>query len=1483
MLPSSSILDEEKQQGAPGLLDPQPRPVPMPAPKVAGPGNFRKFGDSKATRQLIFDNVLQAAQQIEPASNPNYSLAIEEPTWAGPESFSIAQQKQAILSRGTLARKLMGKVRLRDAQGNIVAERNSQLAKVPYLTDRGTFIQGGNEYTMAHQMRLRPGVFTRRKQNGELESHVNVSKGFGHRVFLDPKTGVFRIQMGQAKIPLLPLLRVMGVPDRQVREAWGNELAAVNMEKSDPKAIGKLYQKLYRDKDGDDLEQRAAVAKAFLEMELDPEVTKRTLGGEYANAGPDTMLAVTQKLLRVARGEDEPDDRDALAYQTMMGPEDLFAERLKKAKSVARQLLWKAAPRGNLDNMMANPYGEAINAALMGSGLGMPIEEINPADIFDQQVRVTRMGEGGIPSLDAVPDEARAVQPSQFGFVDFLRTPESGKVGVDARLARAAVKGEDGRLYTPVRTLDGKTEYKSPQDLADAVVAFPNSLKSNEPYVAALAKGKVRMVPRQKVDYEIPDMESTFSPLGNMIPFKSMVKGQRAVMAARMITQAMPLQGAEAPLVQSGMPGVEGRSFEQEYASHMGALRSEQGGRVLDVNEDGIRVRYDDGREDELPLYNNFPFNRKTYIHQTPMVQPGQQFKPGDLLARSNYTDDKGTTALGRNARVAYVPWGGLNFEDANVISESFAKKMSSEHMYQNAHEWDKNDHQGRNAFVSMFPSMYDRKTLANFDDSGVIKPGTKVKQGDPLILIGREKERNKKSMIKGGKPSYQDVSQTWEHDHDGVVTDVVATDKGVSVVVKATMPMRVGDKLSGRYGDKGIISRVVPDNEMPADRDGNPYEVLLNPLGVISRTNPAQIVEAALGKIAAQRGEPFKVPDFQDEDDLVEFALRELQKSGMSDTEDIIDPRNERKVGGVFTGNRWFMKLHHTAESKAQGRGLGAYTAEETPAKGGKEGAKRIGMLETNALLSHGATEVIREGSLVRGQSQPQYWAQYMSGFKPPTPQVPHVYKKFVNNLRAAGINVIRDGEKMHIMAMTDRDVDRMTGGRELKNVETVDWKTMEPIKGGLFDQELTGGHQSATGGGTRWSHIKLAEPLPNPVMEEPIRRVLGLTQNRFNDILAGKEDLGGKRGPAAISAALGSMNLDKEIERAREEIKSGKRTARDAAVRRLGYLKSAKRLGISPSDWILKKAPVLPPAFRPVSTMGPKKLPLVADPNYLYKELWDANENLKQMSSQVGDDDLGEERLNAYNAFKAVTGLGDPTHPKNQERQVKGILKHVFGSSPKLGTVQRRLLGSTTDLVGRSVISPDPDLDMDQVGIPESQAWTIYRPTIIRRLVRRGMPRVQAARAVEERSATAREALVNEMDSGVVVINRAPTLHRYGMMSARPKLIKGDVLKVSPLVVGGFGADFDGDAMQYHVPTTDEAKEEALEKMLPSRNLFAASNFKVHYTPSQEYVGGLYEASARTDNDKKPATFATVADAVRAYKQGRIGIGRQVEILDR
>jgi DNA-directed RNA polymerase beta' subunit len=639
---------------------------------------------------------------------------------------------------------------------------------------------------------------------------------------------------------------------------------------------------------------------------------------------------------------------------------------------------------------------------------------------------------------------------------------------------------------------------------------------------------------------------------------------------------------------------------------------------------------------------------------------------------------------------------------------------------------------------------------------------------------------------------------------------------------------------------------------------------------------NPSQVIEAALGKVAAKTGQPFKLKDFDDENDLIEMAQRELAKHGLSDTEDLTDPETGRKIKGVLTGSRFFMKLHHTAEGKGQGRAMGSYTAEGTPAKGGSEGAKRVGMLDLGALLSHGAGKVIRDAKMVRGQANPEYWSQFMAGYTPPLPKVPHVYEKFVGQLKASGINAVRSGTRTNIMALTDKDVEQLAGDREITSSDTVDWKgKLKPIKGGLFDETLTGGHM-----GNRWSKITLHEPMPNPVMEEPIRRTLGLTEKKFRAVLSGTDTLRDKTGPQAIAEALGAISLPKAIEQCREDIKSGRKTLRDAAVRRLGYLKSAEAAGVHPKDWMLTKMPVLPPMFRPVSTMGAKKLPLVADANYLYKELLDSNNALKDASGALAE--YSDERLGLYDAMKGVTGLGSPTQPKNQERQVKGFLQHVFGSSPKYGTVQRKLLSTTVDLVGRAVITPNPDLDMDEVALPEDKAWEVYKPFVVRGLVRRGMPRMQALDAVEQRNKAAAAELQGQMSSRPIVINRAPVLHRYGMMAFYPKLTKNKVMEVNPVITKGFNADFDGDAMQYHVPSTEDAAKEAVEKMLPSKNLFAAASFKAHYVPQADFQTGVYLASSRIDKKAKPRIFRTKQEALHAYRRGEIDVDTPVNIVE-
>lgn len=1455
--------------------------APVPPPAVT----FREFGDTAATRSLIYANVLNATRAIAPVSNKLHTLRLSDVDYQDPEHVSKRDQKADILNRLTRGRRMRGTWELLDNDTQqVIDSKRSVVMTVPHFTERGTFINNGTEYTLKNQQRLLSGVYTREQANGDIEAHANVmpGKGLSHRYFLDPDKGVFKMRVGQGTVGLTPLLKAMGATSSQLQEAWGPELYSANYNNDSASEYGKLKQKFLSEKDlqSDDETQRQLLVDKFGSMELDPEVTLRTLGAAHRGLTLDAVLDITKKLIRVSRQEDKPDDRDSLAYQQFLGPEDLFSERITRDKSgVRRNLLWKMSGKGNLQGMPSSALSSQLQSTLLESGLGQTIEEINAAELLDKATSVTRMGEGGIASMEAIPMDARSVQPSMLGYIDAVRTPESGRVGVDTYLARGARKGSDGKLYAQFKSMaTGDLVYKTPQDLAKFTVGFPGSQEGTDKRVVAMRDGKMLYVLKNQIDFELPAMEEAFNALSNLIPMKSQVKGQRVTMASRMTTQALPIVGAEAPLVQSAVPGTNGtKSYEELYAKSMGALRADKGGVVTGITKDEIKVQYEDGTKETHELYHDFPFNRKTQITQTPALGVGDRFVPDQLLASSNYTDKAGTTALGLNARTAYVSWQGKNFEDAVVVSEGFAKRLASEHMYQ--HELDVDEHTklGKRNFIQLFPGKFNKDSLSLLDDAGVIREGTTVKYGDPLILGTAERVSAYNKVHKRGQRSNTDVTVTWDHKDGGVVTDVVMSKTGPTVVVKATIPTKTGDKLSGRYGDKGVIAAVIPDGDMPQDSNGLPFEVLVNPLSVVTRTNPSQLSELFLGKIAAKRGTPIKVQDFDTSRDMSAWVLQELSREGLSDLDDITDPSKDQKIRDVATGNRFFMKLHHTAESKGQGRGGGSYTMDGSPAKGGVAGAKRVGLLETNALLSHGAMDTLQDVSAVRGQKNDDYWLQFMSGYNPTAPKVPFVYQRFVNQLRSAGVNVTKTGTQTNIMALTDKDVDELAGDRELASANGVDWgNDLREIPGGLFDKAMTGGH-----GGNRWSKITLHEPLPNPVMEEPIRHLLGLTKKRFEGVLGGTEVLEGHgTGPRAMQKALSAINVPVAMTQARTLIAAGRASERDSAVRRLGYLKAMQRLDLKPADYMLTKVPVLPPVFRPVSLMG-NDMPLISDANQLYKELFESNNNLKRTQEEFGAAASGQERLATYAAFKAVTGLGDPISQKSRDKQVKGALQSVFGTTPKYSTMQRKLIATTVDNVGRATITPNPNLDMDSVGLPEDKAFEAYDKFVTRRLVRQGMSLRVAREQIQERTPLARETLRDEMDDRPVYISRAPALHKFSIMAARPRITKGDTLQVSPLVIKGFNADFDGDAMNYHVPSTDRAKKEALEKLLPSQNLFHLSTFRsVAHAPVNEYLSGLYHSTGSA-SDRPVRIFNNIQDVRNAYAAGSITVTDRVKIL--
>lgn len=1702
-------------------------PTPIPGLDQDLPDHLRAFDDTVKTRGMIYDGVLDAVGKRFPMEDDSIRLELHNPHYSGPQDFTLAQQKKALMSNRSLSTPIKGTWRLFDKASNqLLGEKEEVVMKVPYYSDRGTFIQGGNEYAVINQARLRAGVYTRKKKSGELESHFNVRHGSGKvfRLWMEPSTGIFRVNVGQANIPAYPFLQTLGVKDDDMKQAWGEDVFNANVNKVDKKGLAKLYAKfagLNLDENASDDDKRMFLQQAVAKMELDEDVTATTLGMPSKTVTPQLLIRASRKLLDISRGLDQPDDREAPRFNEFLGVEDHLSERVSKdAGRAAKDLLWKLRRSRNLDRVQPGVLSSYMNSFILGSGLAAPIEETNPFQLTDQLHRITKMGQGGIQDPDAVIDEARDVNPNQLGFIDLVAGPEcydcntqvytstgfkywqdvnadtefaclidnrlefhkasalqvyhvkdhtlhgirtrhldilvtsghrvyvrncsgsgntdyhfeaadtalklprsyktvylpkagndtsfdldsvtefsdqmtlpescleaditvrqglireilysvfdgrsqhgftnkalarilirlfveagmgvsvgenndgititvskaatvrsceaplargyyysedytgdvycatvpgglllvrrgfgvqvwlgnSEKIGIDVRASYGTYKGKDRKIYAKFVNNKGETEFLTPAQTWDKAVAFPGQ-SPDAKTVFALKQGKMVKVPAVEVDYSIANLARMQGPTLNMQIMPTGFMPSRAFYAAKYWSQYLPLAKPEAPLVMPQLPGTD-QSFNEYYGRRIGTLNSTGSGVVTKVTDKGITVVDKAGNKTVTELPQNFPYNRLTGISYKAQVKPGDLVDKGDLLASSNFTDDKGLLSMGVNLRTAVVPYKGFSFDDAFVISDAAAKKLTTERLY----AMDKDERLGtkisRSAYLSAFPSHFTVDQLKGIDSRGVAREGTILQKGDPIVLATGPKVLSSMDAQLGKlhsslRNAVKDEVVTWDHDSPGLVVDVGNTTTGVKINVKSVSAAQVGDKLVNLESSKGVIAKIVPDDEMPVDpRSGEAYEMLLNPMVVLSRAAPNQLLELQLAKIAKLTGKPYILPAEAPEEGWAEFVKAELKKNGLSDRNDIYDPVSGKTIPAVAEGYMYTNAFHHLAEKKLSGRDTGGYTGDMQPGRGGKRGAKKLSGFDINGLLAHGATEVLRDGMLIRGNKNEDYWNALRSGRDLPEPQVPFVYNKFMALLKAGGMNTRKQGSIVSLMPLTGKDIDSISSG-EIRSTEQVDAKTMRSIPGGLYDDGVTGGVN-----GNRWSHIRLDEPMPHPLMENPIRAVLGLRAKDLIAINAGAQELNGKTGGTAILEALSAVDVPKRIEELKDTISNKRGQRRDDAVKALRYLNAAQKQGLHPRDWMLDKVPVLPPIFRPISIVG--DMIRESDLNGLYRDVIDTRNNITELGRDLPASELAEERGLLYDAVSAAMGYGEPVTEEGRSHRWKGAVRQVIGDSPKYGLFQSKVTSKTVDLVGRGVVVPDPNLDMDSVGIPEEKAWELYRPFVQRRLVRRGVSPFEAAKMVEDRSDMARRELIGEMDDRPILLDRAPTWHKHNILAFYPKLVTENVIRVSPLIVGGFNMDFDGDAANFHVPVSDKAVKEAKLRMLPSRNLFKLSDMRsVIHGIGKEMMTGLYQASAPVTG-KPVAVFKTSIEALAALKAGRIDANTVIEVLD-
>jgi hypothetical protein len=896
-------------------------------------------------------------------------------------------------------------------------------------------------------------------------------------------------------------------------------------------------------------------------------------------------------------------------------------------------------------------------------------------------------------------------------------------------------------------------------------------------------------------------------------------------------------------------------------------------GVITKIDEDWIHIgphAKTAAESSRLHYDTDFPLAAKTMLHNTLNVKVGDHVVKGQALADSNFTRD-GALALGTNLRVAYMPYRGLNTNDGIVVSQGAADKLTSEHMYQHALTREGDAQLGREKHRTYFGSRYTKAQYDNLDEDGVVKPGVVLHKGD-LIAAGIRENRATGDAALLGKLSkslvkpYVEVIETWNHDHPGTVVDVAKTSQHVAASIKTQETLQIGDKLSNRYGNKGVIAQIVPDHQMVQDVHGRPIDLLFTSAGVVSRINPAQIIETALGKVAEKIGKPIVVPQYTPGRDNVQYARDLLKEHGIDEKETVLDPITGKHIPNVVVGKSYILKLFKTTDSNWAAHGAERYDYNQQPSRGGDDGAKGIGKMEFDGLVAHNARNVLREAASIKSQRNDEFWRAVQLGMPTPAPKTPFAYDKLLGMLTGAGVKVSKTGSRLALGPLTDADITSMSAGHLKDPSKLIRAKDLRPETGGLFDPGMTGGMA-----GTKWTHVDLHEPIVNPVFEEPVRRLLGLTQKEFTERVG--------KGGHWFKDALGEIDVDAKIADLHNQSKKARGLALDGIVKQIKYLEALKHHDLKPENaYVLSKVPVTPPVIRPILPLKDGTLQ-VGDANLLYKDAFLANDQLRESSKVLPGSELHAPRQHLYDAVSALFGVGEPVSPGAEKRGAKGYLAAIAGTRPGSGFFQSRLMKRQQDVSGRATIAPDPTLSMDEIGVPEGMLWGMYGKFVIGRLVKRGYSAIDAQKMVDDRVPVAREELVHESHERPVMVNRAPSLHRFNIVGAYPKIIEGKTLKLNPFAEKGTNADYDGDAMQIHAPVT-QAGIEDVKRMTLSHMIFADKRPGVlNIAPEMESVLGLHRAT-QAASGKALKHFATQAEAMAAYHRGDITLNDPIKI---
>lgn len=892
------------------------------------------------------------------------------------------------------------------------------LTDIPMMTPHGSFIVSGVERAIVPQLARSFGAFFVAEENkgrNFFGAKLIPARGVWIEIESDADGAIFVKIDRKRKFPVTHLLSIFGAGTREeiLKKFKGDEVAekaiSLTLAHDTSETLDDSYVEIHRRMRDGDL-ATPENAKSYVNTLFAPErydlsrVGRHRLNARFGlptdKKALDNRALTLDDLVRIvaeiARMNQDPnavpDDIDHLGFRRVRFVGELLQARMRvgmsRMKRNIQDRMSTIESETSLPMAFVNPrpLSASVREFFTANQLSQFMDQQNILAELENMRTLSALGPGGL-TRERAGFEVRDVHPSHYGRLCPIHTPEGQNIGLILRLALHARTNEFGVIETPYAKVEkgvvtDKIEYLNALDeetvvIAHAATPVDEKGRITVDQIEARRGGEPAVVKREEIDYIDASTYQMFSAATAMIPFVDHDDANRALMGSNMQKQATPVLIPEAPLVATGIEGHAARNTGR-------LIVAEEAGEVTYADARRIVVTPSSGKPHEYRLQGLTQTNQNSAFMQRPIVATGDKVKKGDILADAS-SSDQGQMALGQNVRVAFMSWNGANYEDAIIVSERLVEESKFTTVHIEDFECAVRDTKlGAEVTTHDIPNVGELR-LKNLDEEGVVRIGAEVRPGD--ILVGKvtpkgetqltPEERLLRSIFGDKAKDVKDTSLRMEGGKRGRVIGVKVFSreqgdqlesgiiKKIVVTVAQVRNVSVGDKLAGRHGNKGVISRVLPVEDMPYDKDGNPVDIILTPLGVPSRMNLGQILELHLGLAANSLGYQAVVPPFAGA--TAEEIKEELVKAGFdkSGKMQLFDGRTgEAFAQPVSVGYMYVLKLHHMVEDKIHMRSIGPYSLITQQPLGGKaqNGGQRFGEMEVWALLGYGSAYTLRE-----------------------------------------------------------------------------------------------------------------------------------------------------------------------------------------------------------------------------------------------------------------------------------------------------------------------------------------------------------------------------------------------------------------------------------------------------------------------------------------------------------------------------------------